>query len=99
VGILGHGLHHVQKILGQFAPLPPLLGDGLDIGVGGQVAGQEKEENALRQGFLAARPLGQFFPQLGNGEPAESDSFKLVQERSVPDHAQDVPDSAVGLRN
>lgn len=79
---LGHGMEggrasvkNLLHKLGEGGASSPLLGEGVDLLLGGDLTGHQKPEETFREGFGAAGGFGQEFLALGNGFAAETDTF------------------------
>ena len=96
--VLGQIVERLGNVGGQRAAGGPLLGDGLSLGLGGHVAGDQQPEETLGQGFSATGGLGQELLALGDGLAAEADALLGVEDRGLPHQTLDTPHAAVHLR-
>ena len=79
---LGHGVEggraSVEDLfdkLGESGASSPLLGEGFDLLLGGDLTGDQEPEETLGKGLGAAGGLGQELLALGDGLSAETDTF------------------------
>ena len=64
---------------GQLGPAGPVLGQALDLGLGGDVASDQEPEETLRQGLTAAGSAGQQLLALGDGVPTEPRNSRILR--------------------
>ena len=103
-GELGHGVEvgraAVDELLNELGDLgagSPVGREVADLLLGGDLAGQEKPEEAFGQRLLATGGLGQKLLALGDGLAAEADTLLGVEDGALPNQALDATGTAIYL--
>lgn len=103
-GELSHGVEvgraAVDQLLNKLGNLGaggPVRGKVADLLLGGNLAGEEKPEETLGEGLVAAGGLRKKLLALGDGLAAEADTLLRVENRTLPDEALDATRTAIYL--
>ncbi|RBQ93725.1 hypothetical protein VDGD_20346 [Verticillium dahliae] len=103
-GELRHGVQVGRAVvdelldeLGEVGTGGPLGGQVADLLLGRDLAGQEKPEETLGEGLLAAGGLGEKLLAFGDGLAAEADTLLGVEDGTLPDETLDAAGTAVDL--
>jgi hypothetical protein len=83
--------------LGDLGAGSPVGREVADLLLGGDLAGQEKPEEAFGQRLLATGGLGQKLLALGDGLAAEADTLLGVEDGALPNQALDATGTAIYL--
>jgi hypothetical protein len=103
---LGHWMHGsretgkgVDNVFGELRALRKLLGDSLSLGLGGDLAGHQKPEESLREGFVTANSLGEKVLAFRDGKTTETNSFISIKKRGLSDQGLDATHTSIGLKS
>jgi hypothetical protein len=103
-GELGHGVEVGRAVvdelldeLGEVGAGSPLGGEGANLLLSGDLAGQEKPEETLGKRLLATGGLGEKLLALGDGLATEADTLLGVEDGTLPDQALDATGTTVDL--
>ncbi len=88
-------VEHGDNVLRDVRAVVPLLGQPVDLGLRGHVAGEQEPEETLRQGLGTAGRLGQLLLALRDRVAAEADALVGVEDRGLGDEALDAAHATV----
>lgn len=101
---LSHGVKGRRRSVNQLLDMLGELGSGsklsresLDLGLGGDLTGQQKPEETLGKGLLTAGALGKLLLEVGDSLTTETDTLLRVEDGTLPDEGLDTTLATVDL--
>lgn len=103
-GELGHGVEgrrgavdQLLDVLGELGSGGKLSRESLNLGLGGDLTGQQEPEETLRKGLVTTGALGELLLEIGDGLATEANTLFRVEDGTFPDEGLDTTLATVDL--
>ena len=90
-------VNQLLDVLGELGSGSKLSRESLDLGLGGDLTGQQKPEETLGKGLLTAGALGELLLEVGDSLTTETDTLLRVEDGTLPDEGLDTTLATVDL--